>query len=88
MSTSSAVVEAEHLVKTYPGDVHAVRDISFSVRPGEAFGLLGPNGAGKSRLIHCATGLASPTSGAAARSLSSGCRRSGGFPSGPATPRS
>lgn len=40
------VIVAEELVKTYPGGVHAVRGISFSVAAGESFGLLGPNGAG------------------------------------------
>jgi ABC-2 type transport system ATP-binding protein len=37
--------------------------VSLEIRSGEFFGLLGPNGAGKSTLIHCATGLAKPTSG-------------------------
>ena len=46
MSTQATVV-AEDLVKTYPGDVQAVKGISFSVQAREAFGLLGPNGAGK-----------------------------------------
>ena len=41
------MIVAEELVKTYPGEVHAVRGISFSVAAGELFGLLGPNGAGK-----------------------------------------
>jgi ABC-2 type transport system ATP-binding protein len=47
----SPAVEAIELEKVYPGDVHAVRGISFAVAPGEAFGLLGPNGAGKSTTI-------------------------------------
>ena len=45
------MIVAEELVKTYPGDVQAVRGISFSVAAGEAFGLLGPNGAGKTTTI-------------------------------------
>jgi ABC-2 type transport system ATP-binding protein len=36
----------------------------MEIERGEFYGLLGPNGAGKSTLIHCATGLAQPTSGA------------------------
>jgi ABC-2 type transport system ATP-binding protein len=52
------------LVKRYPAGVEALRGVSLDIEPGQFFGLLGPNGAGKSTLIHCATGLAQPTSGA------------------------
>src|SRR4051794_41964676 len=53
----------EELVKRYPTGVEALRRVSLEIEAGEFFGLLGPNGAGKSTLIHCATGLAQPTSG-------------------------
>jgi ABC-2 type transport system ATP-binding protein len=52
------------LVKRYETGVEALRGVSLEIEAGEFFGLLGPNGAGKSTLIHCATGLAQPTSGA------------------------
>src|SRR5919198_2842068 len=58
-------VVVEELTKTYPGGVHAVRGISFSVRPGEVFGLLGPNGAGKTTTIGVLTTLVRPTGGRA-----------------------
>jgi ABC-2 type transport system ATP-binding protein len=61
----SPAVEAIALEKIYPGDVHAVRGISFSVAPGEAFGLLGPNGAGKSTTIGMLNTTVRPTSGRA-----------------------
>ena len=61
----SPAVEAIELEKVYPGDVHAVRGISFSVAPGEAFGLLGPNGAGKSTTIEMLNTTVRPTSGRA-----------------------
>jgi ABC-2 type transport system ATP-binding protein len=61
----SPAVEAIELEKVYPGDVHAVRNISFSVAPGEAFGLLGPNGAGKSTTIGMLNTTVRPTSGRA-----------------------
>jgi ABC-2 type transport system ATP-binding protein len=51
------------LVKRYPTGTEALKGASLGIRAGEFFGLLGPNGAGKSTLIHCATGLAQPTSG-------------------------
>ena len=52
-------------MKTYPGEVHAVRGISFSVAAGESFGLLGPNGAGKTMTIGMLNTTIRPTSGRA-----------------------
>ena len=63
MTLSDKALHIEDLTKRYPTGVEALRDISLDVEDGEFFGLLGPNGAGKSTLIHCATGLAQPTSG-------------------------
>jgi ABC-2 type transport system ATP-binding protein len=65
MTSATPVVDADDLVKIYPGDVHAVNGISFSVDAGEAFGLLGPNGAGKSTTIGMLTTTVKPTSGRA-----------------------
>jgi ABC-2 type transport system ATP-binding protein len=64
MSTIAAI-EVERLAKTYPGRIEAVRDISFSVEPGEVFGLLGPNGAGKSTTVGMLTTTIRPTAGTA-----------------------
>jgi ABC-2 type transport system ATP-binding protein len=58
-------VVAEHLVKTYPGDVRALNALSLSIAPGEIFGLLGPNGAGKTTTTNILTTLAVPDSGRA-----------------------
>lgn len=52
------------LTKQY-GDVRAVDDLSFSVKPGIVTGFLGPNGAGKSTTMRMILGLDTPTSGEA-----------------------
>ncbi|MDJ0690139.1 MAG: ATP-binding cassette domain-containing protein [Xenococcaceae cyanobacterium MO_188.B32] len=58
----AAAVVIKNLKKSY-GDVLAVKDISFTVKPGEIFGLLGPNGAGKTTTIRCLCTLAKPDDG-------------------------
>jgi len=61
----AAAIEADGLVKTYPGDVRALDGVSFTVEPGTIFGLLGPNGAGKSTTVKILTTLSRPDAGAA-----------------------
>ncbi len=59
------MIEVQNLTKHY-GAVTAIRDVSFSVAPGEIVGFLGPNGAGKSttmRILSCFM----PASGGTAR---------------------
>jgi ABC-2 type transport system ATP-binding protein len=63
--TSTSAIEAEGLVKTYPGDVRALDGISFAVEAGTVFGLLGPNGAGKSTTVKVLTTLSRPDAGSA-----------------------
>jgi gliding motility-associated transport system ATP-binding protein len=49
------MIEVQNLTKLY-GSYTAIRDVSFSVAPGEIVGFLGPNGAGKSttmRILSC-----------------------------------
>jgi ABC-2 type transport system ATP-binding protein len=58
-----SALQITDLVKRYPTGTEALRGVSLQIEDGQFFGLLGPNGAGKSTLIHCATGLAQPTSG-------------------------
>ena len=58
-------IEAEGLVKTYPGDVRALDGLTFSVPEGTVFGLLGPNGAGKTTAVKILTTLARANSGTA-----------------------
>ncbi|MDY3025407.1 MAG: ABC transporter ATP-binding protein [Candidatus Faecivicinus sp.] len=57
------IIEIDHLNKSF-GDIRAVNDLSFQVRPGELFAFLGVNGAGKSTTISILCGLLRQDSGA------------------------
>lgn len=46
-------------------EVHAVRDVSFTIEEGEMVAFLGPNGAGKTTTLKLLSGLIVPTSGSA-----------------------
>jgi ABC-2 type transport system ATP-binding protein len=56
------MLKAKGLVKFY-GSVPAVRDVTFSVEPGQVLGYLGPNGSGKSTTVKMLIGLLEPTDG-------------------------
>jgi branched-chain amino acid transport system ATP-binding protein len=45
------------------GGVHAIRDVSFDVSPGEIFAIIGPNGAGKTSVFNVITRVFDPTAG-------------------------
>ena len=45
------------------GGVHAVREVSFDVKPGEFLAMIGPNGAGKSTCFNMINGQLRPDSG-------------------------
>ena len=60
------IIVAQHLGKTYRSgklDVPALRDVTFSVAPGEFVTIVGPSGSGKSTLFYILGGLTSPTTG-------------------------
>ncbi|MDW3848848.1 ABC transporter ATP-binding protein [Micromonospora sp. BRA006-A] len=61
MSTTP-VIDVDRLNLTY-GDFHAVKDLSFQVRPGELYALLGTNGAGKTSTLEVVEGHRRQTSG-------------------------
>jgi ABC-2 type transport system ATP-binding protein len=58
----NSVIEVDRYTKLY-GDLTAVRELSFSVQPGEILGLVGPNGAGKTTTLRALAGILQPTSG-------------------------
>ena len=60
------IISSNHLGKTYRSgklEVPALRDVTFSVTPGEFVSIVGPSGSGKSTLFYVLGGLTSPTSG-------------------------
>lgn len=58
------MILVENLTKKY-GEITAVNNISFQVKPGVVTGFLGPNGAGKSTTMRMILGLDKPTAGRA-----------------------
>ena len=56
------MIEIKGLSKAF-GNFTAVRDLSFSVRPGEVLGLVGPNGAGKTTTLRTIAGIIPPSAG-------------------------
>lgn len=56
------MIEVANLTKEF-GDFTAVRDVSFTIAPGECVGFLGPNGAGKTTTMRVIAGIFPPTSG-------------------------
>ena len=56
------MIRVDNFTKTYH-DFVAVRDLTFSVAPGEILGLIGPNGAGKTTTLRVLSGIIPPGSG-------------------------
>jgi phosphonate transport system ATP-binding protein len=57
------VLEFTHLSKTYDDGTQALKEVSFSVDPGEFLVVIGLSGSGKSTLLRCTNRLIEPTSG-------------------------
>lgn len=58
----SPAIAAEHVSKQF-GHVHALRDASVRVEPGEVVAVLGDNGAGKSTFLRILQGVTKPDAG-------------------------
>ena len=61
-SDTPPALALHHVDKRFPG-VHALKDVSIEIRPGEVVGLVGENGAGKSTLMKILSGVYQPDSG-------------------------
>lgn len=63
------MIVVENLTKSFldyrRGWIPAVADVTFTCRPGQAYGLLGPNGAGKTTTLRMLSTVLQPTAGSA-----------------------
>ena len=59
---NDAILEVRHLSKSF-GRHEVLRDIDFTVRPGDVTSIIGASGSGKSTLLRCVNLLETPTGG-------------------------
>ncbi len=57
------MIEFHHVYKTYPGPVHALKDVHFKIEKGEFVFLTGPSGAGKTTIFKMISAYDSLSSG-------------------------
>ncbi|WIE72639.1 ABC transporter ATP-binding protein [Curtobacterium sp. MCJR17_020] len=68
-SAAKNPIVVSNIVKTYPAPrrgeqpVQAVRDVSFTLEPGQSLALVGQSGSGKSTIAKLLTGVEKPTTG-------------------------
>ena len=60
--SSEAILEIRHLSKAF-GSHQVLKDIDFTVRPGDVTSIIGASGSGKSTLLRCVNLLETPTGG-------------------------
>ena len=61
-ASANAAISMVGIGKRFPG-VHALKNVSIEIKPGEVVGLIGENGAGKSTLMKILSGVYQPDSG-------------------------
>ncbi|SKA80529.1 cobalt/nickel transport system ATP-binding protein [Paucidesulfovibrio gracilis DSM 16080] len=57
------IIQLNGITSGYPGRQDILRELDFTLRPGQRIGLIGPNGCGKSTLLHTIMGLVPIRSG-------------------------
>ena len=62
MSGANTILEVRHLSKSF-GKNEVLKDIDFTVSPGDVTSIIGASGSGKSTLLRCINLLETPTSG-------------------------
>jgi ATP-binding cassette, subfamily B, multidrug efflux pump len=60
---SSGEIQFEHVWFAYKEDDYVIRDLDFTIKPGEKIALVGPTGAGKSTIVRLLCRLYEPTKG-------------------------
>jgi ATP-binding cassette, subfamily B, multidrug efflux pump len=62
-SAAQGEISFEHVWFAYTDDDYVIRDLDFTIKPGEKIALVGPTGAGKSSIIRLLCRLYEPTKG-------------------------
>ena len=62
-SEQAGEIRFEHVWFAYKSDEYVIKDLHFTIRPGEKVALVGPTGAGKSSIIRLLCRLYEPTEG-------------------------
>ncbi|OWY65411.1 long-chain fatty acid--CoA ligase [cyanobacterium TDX16] len=62
-TTPTGEIRFEHVWFAYKNDDYVIKDLDFTIRPGEKIALVGPTGAGKSSIIRLLCRLYEPTRG-------------------------
>ena len=57
------MIQLSHIYKTFPGPVHALRDVNLFIDKGEFIFITGPSGSGKTTLFKMVCAFDPPTSG-------------------------
>ena len=67
MANTAALIEVDHIFKTYPvadrGERLVLDDLNFQLLPGEIVAVLGKSGSGKSTFLRLIAGLSEPSNG-------------------------